>query len=107
MKCLKAYKYELMPKGKQQRDMRCFAGARRFVYNKALALQQANYAEGGKYISYVDMAKNLPAWRNSAETPWLKDAPYHVLQQALKDVDRAYQNFFAKRADFHRKYWCR
>src|ERR1700723_2312070 len=39
MQRLQAYKYELMPTGNQQRDMRRFAGACRFVYNKALALQ--------------------------------------------------------------------
>ncbi|MGM0915928.1 MAG: RNA-guided endonuclease InsQ/TnpB family protein, partial [Pseudomonadota bacterium] len=35
-------------------------------------------------------------------TPWLKDGPIHPLQQSLKDLDRAYANFFAKRADFPR-----
>ena len=35
MQRLQAYKYELMPTGNQQRDMRRFAGACRFVYNKA------------------------------------------------------------------------
>jgi len=34
--------------------------------------------------------------------PWLKVAPVHPLQHALKDLDRAYQNFFEKRADFPR-----
>ena len=70
--------------------MRRFAGACRFVFNKALALQQSNHADGGKYIGYVEMAKRLTAWRNSQETPWLKDAPAHPLQHALKDLDRAY-----------------
>ena len=70
--------------------MRRFAGACRFVFNKALALQQSNHADGEKYIGYVEMAKRLTAWRNSQETPWLKDAPAHPLQHALKDLDRAY-----------------
>ena len=100
MKRLQAYKYELMPNGEQQRDMRRFAGACRFVFNKALALQKANYEAGGKFIGYVVMAKHLTAWRNSAETPWLKEAPCHPLQHALKDLERAYKNFFAGRADF-------
>ncbi|WP_373557206.1 hypothetical protein [Burkholderia sp. RF7-non_BP4] len=33
-------------------------------------------------------------------TPWLKDAPVHPLQHALKNLGRAYRNFFAKRAAF-------
>jgi putative transposase len=102
MKRLQAFKYELMPKGDQCRKMRRFSGAARFVYNKALALQKQNYAAGNHFIHYVGMAKELTAWRNSKETPWLKDAPCHALQHALKDLDKAYQHFFKKRADFPR-----
>ncbi|AOY97600.1 cytosine methyltransferase (plasmid) [Cupriavidus sp. USMAA2-4] len=100
MQRLQAFKYELMPTGEQQRNMRRFAGACRFVYNKALAMQKENCEAGGKFIGYVAMAKQLTAWRNGAETPWLKDAPVHPLQHALKDLERAYKNFFAKRAAF-------
>ncbi|OXJ10628.1 MULTISPECIES: RNA-guided endonuclease InsQ/TnpB family protein [Burkholderia] len=100
MRRLQAFKFELMPNGEQQRDMRRFAGSCRFVYNKALALQKENYEAGGKFIGYVAMAKHLTEWRNGGETPWLKDAPVHPLQHALKDMERAYKNFFAKRAAF-------
>jgi putative transposase len=102
MKRLQAYKYELQPNGQQQRLMRRFAGSCRFVFNKGLAMQIANHEAGEKFIGYVAMAKHLTAWRHSAETDWLCDAPVHPLQHALKDLERAYQNFFAKRADFPR-----
>ena len=102
MKRLQAYKFELMPNGEQQRNMRRFAGACRFVFNKALALQKENHEAGNKFIGYVPMAKHLTAWRNGIDTPWLSDAPVHPLQHALKDLERAYKNFFAKRADFPR-----
>ncbi|MEC5212409.1 putative transposase [Polaromonas sp. CG_9.5] len=102
MQRLQAYKFELMPNGAQQRDMRRFSGACRFVFNKALALQKANTQAGEKFIGYVSMAKRLTDWRNGPETPWLKEAPCHPLQHALKDLERAYKNFFAKRADFPR-----
>ena len=82
--------------------MRRYAGACRFVFNKALALQIENHVAGEKFIGYVVMAKHLTAWRNDGETPWLKEAPCHPLQHALKDLERAYQNFFARRADFPR-----
>jgi putative transposase len=95
---LQAFKYELMPNGEQQHDMRRFAGARRFVFNKALALQQAHHASGGKFISYFSMGKHLIAWKQ--EFPWLKESPSQALQQSLKDLDSAYQNFFAGRAGF-------
>jgi len=102
MQRLQAFKFELMPNGEQARNMRRFAGSCRFVFNKALALQKANHEAGGKFVGYVAMAKHLTEWRNGTETPWLKDAPGHPLQHALKDLERAYKNFFAKRADFPR-----
>jgi putative transposase len=102
MQRLQAFKFELIPTGEQTRKMRQFAGASRFVYNKALALQQQNHADGGKFIGYVAMAKHLTAWCNSLDTPWLKDTPVHTSQCALKDLDGAFGNFFAKRADFPR-----
>ena len=97
-----AFKYELMPNGQQQRQMRRFAGACRFVFNKALALQKERYARGEKKLGYAGLCKELTAWRNGAETPWLSDAPIHPLQQSLKDLERAYANFFAQRADLPR-----
>lgn len=102
MQRLQAFKYELQPTGEQERAMRRFSGSCRFVYNKALALQQANHESGNKFISYVTMAKQLTEWRNSTETPWLKEAPCHALQHALKDLEKAYKNFFKKRSCFPR-----
>ena len=100
MKRLQAFKFELMPNGEQQRDMRRFAGTRRFVYNKALALQKTNYAMGGKFIRYFSMTKHLTAWKD--EFAWLRQSPSQALQQSLKDAERAYKNFFEKRAAFPR-----
>jgi putative transposase len=73
--------------------MRRFAGACRFVYNKALALQE----ESEKKLSYAGLCKLLTQWRHCQETAWLAEAPAHPLQQALRDLERA---FFAKRAGF-------
>lgn len=99
MQRLQAFKYELMQTGEQHRQMRRFAGSCRFVFNKALALQKERYEQGEKKLAYAGLCKKLTAWRNGPETPWLKDAPVHPLQQTLKDLERAYSNFFAKRAD--------
>ena len=91
-----------MPDGQQERQMRRFAGSCRFVFNKALALQKERYEQGEKKPGYAGLCKLLTEWRNSADTAWLADAPVHPLQQTLKDLERAYGNFFAKRADFPR-----
>ncbi|HBV0842098.1 TPA: helix-turn-helix domain-containing protein, partial [Escherichia coli] len=81
---------------------RRFAGACRFVFNRALALQNENHEAGNKYIPYGKMASWLVEWKNATETQWLKDAPSQPLQQSLKDLERAYKNFFQKRAAFPR-----
>ena len=82
--------------------MRRFAGACRFVFNRALALQNENHEAGNKYIPYGKMASWLVEWKNATETQWLKDAPSQPLQQSRKDLERAYKNFFQKRAAFPR-----
>ena len=102
MEILSAFKYELMPSGQQAHNMRRFAGSCRFVFNKALALQKERYESGEKKLGYAGLCKQLTEWRNGADTPWLKDSPIHPAQQALKDLELAYSNFFAKRADFPR-----
>ena len=103
MKRIQAYKFELMPNGRQQRNMRRFAGACRFVFNKALAWQKEQYASDQTIkFSYTILANLLPRWKKDPNLAWLAEAPSQTLQQTLKDLERAYQNFFAKRADFPR-----
>ena len=88
--------------------MRRFAGSCRVVFNEALALQKARYERGEKKLGDAGLCKELTAWRNGVPLPsgrtalWLADAPVHPLQQTLKDWERAYAHFFAKRADFPR-----
>lgn len=102
MQRLQAFKYVLMPNGEQARKMCQCAGMARLVFNRGLALQQARHEAGDKKLGYTASCKALTGWRNSAETPWLKAGPIHPLQQSLKDLERAYANFFAKQASFPR-----
>ena len=97
-----AFKFELRPNGQQQRSMHRFAGCCRFVFNRALALQQERYQLGEKKLGYAGLCKLLTGWKAIAETEWLAETPSQTLQQTLKDLERAYANFFAKRADFPR-----
>ncbi|KDX48424.1 RNA-guided endonuclease InsQ/TnpB family protein [Escherichia coli] len=102
MKRLQAFKFQLRPGGQQECEMRRFAGACRFVFNRALARQNENHEAGNKYIPYGKMASWLVEWKNATETQWLKDSPSQPLQQSLKDLERAYKNFFQNRAAFPR-----
>ena len=103
MQRLQAYQFELMPHGQQQRNMRRFAGACRFVFNKSLAWQKEQYASDSTIrFSYTVLANLLPLWKHDPNLAWLKESPSQALQQTLKDLERAYQNFFSKRAGFPR-----
>ena len=99
MKKLQAFKFQLTPNGQQTRQMSRFSGSCRLVFNKALALQIESYKSDPKTkFSYAKLANLLPSWKQ--EFAWLGESPSQALQQVLKDLDRAYQNFFAKRAAF-------
>ncbi len=102
VKRLQAFRYELRPNGQQARQMRRFVGACRFVFNQALALQQQRRAAGEKRLSYAQLSKALTGWKKQPELLWLNDTPSQPLQQALKNLERAYANFFEKRAAFPR-----
>lgn len=102
MKRLQAFKFELKISGLQRRALYRIAGSSRFVYNKSLAMQKECYEKGGTKLNYGELCKQLTSWRNDPLFFWLKESPSQVLQQVLKDLERAYQNFFAKRAQFPR-----
>jgi putative transposase len=93
-----AFKFELRPNGGQRKQMLRFAGSCRFVYNKALAIQKEMYDLTKRSHTRFQLDKLLTLWKQ--ETPWLSETPAHALQQTLVDLDRAYTNFFKKRADF-------
>ena len=100
MKRLQAYRFALRPDPDQERLFRQCAGACRFVTNRALALEIERHAAGEKRLGYVGTTALLPRWKREPETVWLAALPSQILQQALKDLDRAYRNFFEKRAGF-------
>ena len=95
---LQAFKFALRPNGEQIRNLRQFAGSCRFVYNKALALNVERYEKKQKRLGYAGLCALLPNWKMEHE--FLSAVPAQALQQALKNLERAYTNFFQKRADF-------
>lgn len=99
MKRLQAYKFQLQPKAAQASKMGRFAGCCRFIWNKALALEKEAHESESKRNGYNELAGLLCGWKREEETAFLSEAHSQVLQQTLKDLDRAYVNFFQKRAE--------
>ncbi len=100
MKLRKVYRFRMRPTKAQEAGLYHMAGARRFVYNWALKRRKSYYAEHGKGISAKQLSSELTALKTQPDTLWLKEADSQLLQQALKDVERAFRNFFANRARF-------
>ena len=66
-----AFKFELMPNGTQIHKMKQFCGCARFVFNRALVYQNAQYeADKSFKFSYTKIANLLLEWKK--ELSWLK-----------------------------------
>ena len=104
----KAYQFKLKPDGAARRKLSRFCGCARFVYNKGLAWNNERRSSDPNFkISYEKLCELLPEWKAAEETKWLAECHSQVLQQSLKDLMRAFSNFFAGRADFpkfHKKF---
>ncbi|WP_028209538.1 hypothetical protein [Paraburkholderia mimosarum] len=76
--------------------MRRFAGSCRFVFKRALGLHKERYERLENKLRYAGLCNLLTEWRNGAQTPRLRDAPTHPLQQTLEHLERADTNLFTK-----------
>ena len=87
---LQAYKFQLRTKPVHEAQMR------RFVWNRALALEQEASAETKKRLGYGKIANMLPEWKKSDECLFLSEAPSQVLQQTLKGSRQGLQEFLCQ-----------
>lgn len=97
MQKLRGYKFRLKPSDEQASRLAQQAGACRFVYNLALE-QRRDHWRPGRRFSAAQQCKELSQLR--AEVEWLADVHGHALIQALRDLDRAFINFFDGRAAY-------
>jgi len=98
----KVYRFRVDPTADEEAALARFAGARRFVFNWALQRRKESYEQTGKAISWSELSIELTALKNKPGFEWLKEIDSQLLQQALADCKRAFDNFFQKRAGFPR-----
>jgi putative transposase len=109
----KAFRFRLYPNAAQQSLLARQFGCVRWVYNHFLARRQEMYEATGKGLSYADTTGELAALKRAEGLEWLREAHSQTLQQGLKDLDSAYQRFFAQRNGYprfkkrHEKQSCR
>jgi len=65
-----------------------FAAACRAVWNAGLEQRRA-YRRRGAFIGYVEQARQMAEAKKDPYARWLADAPSHILQQALRDLEKA------------------
>jgi putative transposase len=94
----RGFRYKLEPLPEQEPLLRQFAGVCRLTYNLALE-QRATWGRRHR-LGYVVQAADLTKLR--AEFDWVRAVYISCQKQALRDLDRAFQTFFAGRAAFPR-----
>lgn len=94
-------KQRLYPDEQQVKVLTEHCGQARFVYNNGLAKRQALTDEdrkNGIRVNFTTQCKDLAVLRK--ELDWLGAGSSAVQQGALRDLDRAFKNFFKGRADY-------
>lgn len=89
-----SYKFRIYPNESQANLIQRTFGSARFVYNHYLAQRIAIYKTTGQTPSRFEQDKDLTALKHAKETVWLCEVDKCALQNSLKHLDAAYQNFF-------------
>lgn len=88
----KTYKFRLYPNSKQEKQLSKTFGSCRFVYNYYLNKRIELYKTNKQNMKFYACCADLTILKQ--ELVWLKEIDKFALQNSLKDLDRAYQNFF-------------
>ncbi len=94
----RAYKYRFYPSPQQADLLNRTFGCVRYVYNRALAERSRAWTQEQKRVTFAETCRMLTAWKADPDTGWLYEVSNVALQQGLQHLQRAYVNFWAKRA---------
>ena len=90
--------FRAYPNKAQQELINKTLGCSRLVYNKGLAFRNEKYAKGEK-TGYNQTSAMLSSMKKEEKYSFLKEADSIALQQALRDLDKAFVRFFEKKAN--------
>ncbi|WP_454054265.1 RNA-guided endonuclease InsQ/TnpB family protein [Clostridium sp. Marseille-Q7071] len=91
---IKALNIRLYPTEEQINLIYKHIGCMRFVYNWALSKQIENYKTNNKNLSVSELGKELTILKNTEGYQWLYEASNATLKESIRDLDKAYKNFF-------------
>jgi len=98
----RSYRRRAYPNGAQRRLLDRWFGATRWLWNTALEIRSEAYRACGLSLTGNDLSRWLTLWKRTAGHEWLAEVPATGLTQCLRDQDRAFSGFFAKRARYPR-----
>ena len=98
----RGYRLRVHPNGAQRRLLDRWFGATRWLWNTALEIRTGAYRTCGLCLTSNDLSRWLTQWKRTAGHAWLAEVPTTALTQCLRDQDRAFRRFFAKRARYPR-----
>ena len=98
----KGFKIRIYPNQAQKSRIHRTLGCCRFVYNHFLALCRDEWAGSQKSVTYNQASALMTGMKRQKEYVWLNEADSMALQESLRNLERAYQNFFKKRAKYPR-----
>ena len=90
----KGIELRIYPNKKQKELIAKTFGCTRLIYNKALDLRKSKYENEGIAIFYKDTNEMLTSLKKDKDFAFLNEVDSIALQQSLRDLDRAYKNFF-------------
>jgi putative transposase len=96
----RAYKFRFYPTDEQRSILAQTFGCARYVYNWGLRLRTDAYYKEHKRLYYSDTSALLTELKKQEDHMWLNEVSCVPPQQALRHVDKAFQNFFQGRADY-------
>jgi putative transposase len=96
----KAFRYRFYPTTEQEQLLRQTMGCVRLVYNKALAARTEAWYERQERIDYVMTSSMLTGWKKQEDLDFLSDVSAVPLQQGLRNLQKAFTNFFDGRAKY-------
>ena len=100
MKMNKTYNLRLYPNKADQVLLSKHFGSVRFIYNTMLRFKKYHYDKTGTYPSNRELSYALTHLKKLEEYSWLNEVNSQTLQVTLKNLDKAYKNFFEGRASF-------
>ncbi len=95
MQVVRGYKTELDLNNEQRTACLKHAGAARFAYNWGLARSQEASRTIGKRPTAIDLHKDLNKLKQT-DYPWMYEVSKCAPQEALRDLDTAYKNFYRR-----------